>query len=267
MTFAIWGAISPDGRLYIYRTHAWTKTPISQWSRDVVNLTGPEVLEDLVICHSAGAERGEDLTIQQQIYYAFDEKYAVRLAEKDRIGGKNLIHEYLRWKQRPKLPMGTFTYDAHHAIWVLRNKGEAAYNEYLGLFVPQAEETNLPKLLIFSHTPEGRENKELVDVIPACMPKEKNPEDVEEFPGDDPYDALRMIVKAAHRYFDESKARFEHFQKVNKLYAINTPESQTAFYREIERSEEENSTQFSVRGKRRIGVRRFGNGIIHPNRM
>jgi hypothetical protein len=35
------------------------------------------------------------------------------------------------------------------------------------------------------------------------MPAEHDPEDVEEFPGDDPYDALRMIVRAASRYFGE----------------------------------------------------------------
>jgi hypothetical protein len=40
-----------------------------------------------------------------------------------------------------------------------------------------------------------RENKELIDVIPACIPNESNPEDVEEFSGDDPYDALRMVSK------------------------------------------------------------------------
>lgn len=256
MTFAMWGAISPEGRLIIYRTHSWVRTPINIWSRDLVNLTAMEKLEDVVICHSAGAQRGEELTIQQQIYYAFDETYAIRLADKDRIGGKNMVHEYLRWKQRPLLPHGTFNYDPTYASWVLRNKGEQAYNEYLMLFVPQEEETNIPKLLIFSHTPEGRENKELIDVIPACMPAEKNKEDVEEFPGDDPYDALRMAVKAANRYKDESKSKFDHFQKIEKLYASNNPANQTNFYLHLEKNEEDTEEFYSVRGTRRVGHRR-----------
>lgn len=255
-TFAIWGAISPEGKLIIYRTNSWIRTPINVWSRELVSLTAFEKLEDVVICHSAGAQRGEELTIQQQIYYAFDEQYAIRLADKDRIGGKNMIHEYLRWKQRPLLPTKTFTYDPVYASWVLRNKGEQAYNEYLLLFVPQEPETNIPKLLIFSHTPEGRENKELIDSIPACMPAEKNPEDIEEFPGDDPVDALRMIVKAATRYKDESKSKFEHFQKVQKLYAQNTPENQTNFYLNLDKNEEELEEGYAVRAQRRVGNRR-----------
>lgn len=257
MTFAIWGAISPNGRLIIYRTARWVRNVISIWSNEVVQLTANEHLEEVAICHSAGQQRGEPLTIQQQVYYAFDEKYPIRLAEKDRIGGKNLVHEFLRWQQRPRLPKGTFSYNPEYAVWVLRNKGEQAYNEYLMLFVEPEEEKNIPKLLIFSHTPEGRENKELIDVIPSCMPAENNPEDVEEFPGDDPYDALRMIVRAAHRYFDESKAKFDQFQRLEKLYAINTPQTQTAFYRELERAEADDDEIFSVRGSRRVGNRRY----------
>lgn len=256
MTFAIWGAVSPDGRLYIYRTGAWVGKTISNWSKEVVLLTGPEILEDLVICHSAGQHRGEEQTIKDQIFYAFEEKYAIREGERDRIGGKNLIHEYLRWMQRPLIPRGTLVYDGEYANWALRNKGESGYREYLQMFLEQEPEVNLPKLLIFSHSPEGRENKELIDVIPSCMPDEHNPEDVAEFPGDDPYDALRMIVRAANRYVEESKTKFEHFQKLEKLYAINTPQSQTAFYRELERVEEEASESFSVRSHRRVGIRR-----------
>jgi len=256
MTFVIWGAISPDGRLYIYRTHAFHGATISQWTRDVVNLTGPEVIEDLVICHSAGADRGEEKTIKQQVYEAFEEKHNVRLADKDRIGGKNLIHEWLRWEQRPSLPRGMFKFNQEHASWVLRNKGEQAYNEYLMLFVEPEIETNLPKLLILSHSPEGREARELIDVIPACMPAESNPEDVEEFDGDDPYDTLRMAVKSAHRFVDESKSRFLHVKRLEELYAKNTPESQTAFYRQIEIAEAQGAEVFSVRAKRRLGNRR-----------
>lgn len=257
MTFVIWAAISPDGRVYIYRTAAWVGQLISIWSNEIVNLTGSENIEEIVICHSAGQQRGEEHTIQDQVYKAFNEKYQVRLGDKDRIGGKNLIHEFLRWRQRPSLPQGQFIYDHSYATWILRNKGEDAYNQYARLFVTAESETNLPKLQIFSHTPEGRENKELVDVIPACMPSENNPEDVEEFPGDDPYDCLRLVVRAISRYVDESKSKFEHFQKLEKLYASNTPEKQTQFYRELERAEEQNEEVYAVRGHRRVGNRKW----------
>lgn len=257
MTIAGWGAVSPEGRLFVYRTHVWTKTNISVWANDLVNLTGSEQVEDIVICHSAGAHRGEDLTIKEQIYKAFDEKYQIRLADKDRIGGKNAIHEALRWKQRPTINRAITKYDPVLATWILRNKGEQQYNEYLMLFADVEIETNIPKLQIFSHTPEGRENKEVIDVIPACMPKETDPEDVEEFPGDDPYDMLRMLVKAANRYIDDSKEKFLHFQKLEKLYERNTPETITAFYREMERSEDEGEEVISVRSRSRVGNRRL----------
>jgi len=261
-TFAIWAAISPSGRCYIYRIYVVKRTLIKTWSNDVVNLTKDEEIADLYICHSAGQHRGEELTIQEQVYQAFNERYAVHLAERDRIGGKNLVHEYLRWKQRPRLITPEIQYESEIAALILRNQGEEKYNEYMQLFVPRPEETNIPKLQIFSVSPEGRENKELIDVIPACIPAEHNPEDVEEFPGDDGYDCLRMIVKAAHRYVDEAD---DEYKRRNKLQGILnlvrneniSTESQTAFYMGMEKYDKENNEVYSTRRHRTVGSHRF----------
>ena len=65
------------------------------------------------------------------------------------------------------------------------------------------------------------------------------------------------MVKAAHRFFNDSRDRFEQFKRVERLYEKFTPESQTAFYREMERMEDEMEEVTSVRSKRRIGNRRF----------
>lgn len=260
MTFAIWAAISPKGRLYIYRTYACVKTAIKIWARDVANLTGEEVLEDLGLCHSAGFHRGEEHTIQEQVAEAFDGKYIVRLADKDRIGGKNLIHEYLRWMQRPKLAIQQeISYDANVAQQILRQQGEQKYNDYIRLFIEEPPEDNLPKLQIFSHSPEGRENKELIDVIPSCVPAEHNPEDVEEFPGDDPYDCLRMVVKSANRYVEQSKSEFERRAKIQEvLDELQRTANQTNFYRQMEKLEAEQNRPVSVRMRRRLaGIRRM----------
>jgi len=256
MTFAIWGAVSPDGRLYIYRTAAWVKTLIEVWSKDILTFTGDEVLEDVVVCHSANQHRGEPLTIREQIYNAFEGKYQIRLAEKDRIGGKKMIHEFLRWQQKPVVATHNMRYDQTLAGWILRNKGEESYNEYLQIFATVEEEKNIPRLQIFFRSLEGREAKELIDVIPMCIPDEHNPEDVAEFPGDDPYDALRAIVRAAHKFYDESKARMEQMEKIEKLNAIRTAQSQTAYYRELERLSESGESDdeiYTVAGHRRIG--------------
>jgi hypothetical protein len=253
MTWAGWGAISPSGRVYIYRTHVWYKTPIKIWAKEAALLTNEEVIEDFVICHSAGQHRGEDLTIQEQVYDAFDAKYQVRLAERDRIGGKNLIHEFLRWQQRAKSRTPEVEYDHELACRILRISGEQKYNDYLRMFVPEAEETNLPKLQIFSASPEGRENKELIDVIPSCIPDEHNPEDVAEFVGDDPYDGLRMLLGSAQRYIEASATAQERVQRRQVvLDEFAEKQDQTAFYRNMEKLESTNQEINSV-PRRRIG--------------
>jgi hypothetical protein len=261
MTFAIWGAVSPDGRLYIYRTCWWVKTLIEIWTKDIINFTGEEVLDDVVVCHSANQHRGEPKTIREQISEAFEGKYEIRLAEKDRIGAKKLIHEYLRWEQKPKINMqGNLKYNNETAQWILRNKGEGAYNDYVALFGNQAEETNLPKLQIFFRSLEGRENKELIDVIPVCMPDENNPEDVAEFSGDDPYDALRAVVRAAHKFYEQSYQRLQEIEKLQRLHALNTAASQTAYYMELERmaaaGELDDDSHYAL-SHRRVGNRRY----------
>lgn len=257
MTFAIWAAISPSGRLVIYRTWAWLKTVIANWTAECKKLSGQEVYEDFVLCHSAGQHKGEEKTIQEQVYDAFDQKYLIRLADRDRIGGKNMVHEYLRWEQRPSMLNPEIQYDQDLAQGILRKHGIEKYHEYVQMFVPQEPETNIPKLLIFSHGPEGRANEELIDVIPSCIPKETNTEDVEEFPGDDPYDALRMACKSAHRYVEQSSEEMKRRARIQKvLDELHQTQNQTAFYLNMEKMEAEDNEPQSVRGGRRLGSRR-----------
>lgn len=255
-TFAIWAAISPDGRLYIYRTHSWKGALIKNWAREANALTGDENLEDFVLCHSASQKRGDEKTIKQQVAESFDNKYDIRDADRDRIGGKNLIHEYLRWMPVPRAKLNPKTYDHELAQRILRLRGEQAYNDYILMFVPEEPENDIPKLQIFSRTPEGREQKELIDVIPACVPKESNPEDVAEFQGDDPYDALRMCVKTAHRYVDLAK---DTSIKLNRTYAIIEKFKQnhnaTAYYHAMDKLEAELASGNTIR--RRSSIQRM----------
>lgn len=256
-TFAIWCACSPDGRLFIYRTYAWQRTLVKVWAVEAANLTIGERLEEFVLCHSAAQKRGDELTIKQQVAAAFNDEYEIRDADRDRIGGKNLIHEYLRWEPKPKAKLDKKYYDHELACKILRLKGEDAYNQYLLTFVEEPLETNLPKLQIFSHGPEGRENKELIDVIPACIPSELNPEDVAEFSGDDPYDALRMAVKTAHRYFDLA---LDNCAKLNRLQAIidkfKNSQNTTAYHHAMEKLEAEANAGISIRRHSPLGRRR-----------
>lgn len=228
-TFIIWAAISPEGRVYIYRTYAEKGKYIKNWMDDCLNLTGLELEElvDIGICHSAAQHRGEPLTIHEQANEALKKRQdelnktyesvanpsyqelnlQIRLGKKDRLAGKMLVHEYLRWQPRPKLQKELGEYDDDFAQWLRRNKGERHYLAYVDQFVPEVNEKNLPKLQILSHSPEGRENKELIDCIPSCKysekgEKNKSPEDVEEFDGDDPYDCIRILLERVDEYID-----------------------------------------------------------------
>lgn len=259
MTFVIWAAVSPSGRVYIYRTYSCQRKTIKLWAPEIVNLTGDEQIEDAIICHSAGQHKGEEKTVQQQVNDAFDGRCEFRLADKDRVGGKNMIHEYLRWEQLPATRIPDIEYDHEVAMKLMRQGGEFKYNEYLNLFLPHEPETNLPKLVIFESSLEGLTSNTLIDVIPACVPAEHNPEDVEEFKGDDPYDTLRMVVKAAHLYTAKSNSKFEELQKKQELLdALQRTNNQTSYYRAMEKLEAENdSDNQSVRRHRAVGNHRF----------
>lgn len=259
MTFVCWGAISPSGRLFVYRTYACTNTLIKIWASEVNKLTGDEQLEDIVICHSANQRRGEGAgtTIREQVQEAFGDKYSIRLGERDRVGGKNLIHEYLRWSQRPKLSNNELRYDSELAQRLLRVRGEDAYSEYLSLFAEQPDELNLPKLQIFAYSPEGREAKELIDVFPACIPAVNNPEDVEEFPGDDSYDCIRMLVNSAQRFIDYSPEIMAQRQRQEEyINELKNTGNQTAYYLNMERDKEASDSVVQVRSHRRLACRR-----------
>jgi hypothetical protein len=251
-TFAIWSAVSPDGRVYIYRCYAWNGPDVANsqkktakvWGRECNNLTGSEKIQDFVMCHSAAQHHGDEKTVRDQVSEAFDDRYAIELAPKDRIGGKNLVHEFLRWEKRPSLKRPETQYDAETAQAILRRKGEQAYQQYMSEFIAEAEELNLPKLQIMyevgDKTPENLAAGILCDAIGSCVPSDKNPEDVAEFEGDDPYDALRMVCKTAVRYMELSSDLQERNNRMAKLIEqFKNSQDATAYYRAMEKMDKE----------------------------
>lgn len=254
-----WAALAPNGRAIVYRTYNKKGQYIKDWTRDAINLSHGEKLQDVVICHSANQNRGEPATILTQVQDAFDEakfEVPVRLGEKDRVGGKQLMHEYLRWTARPDLRelIGEFSQD--FATKLFRLQGTEAYQEYLNLFKKQEQETNLPKLWIFTSSPEGESNQMLIDTIGNCIYDEHKVEDVKEFVDDDPYDMSRMLVGAVDYYKrmnpEDTVADDKRQQALDKLKATN---DQTAFYRTMEKieaveSEEHQSVRRSGRRRR-----------------
>lgn len=262
-----WGAISPDGRVYVYRVYAAKGQYINNWVGELINRTGNEwdSVRDIVICHSANQNRGEPHTILQQVQTAIDDylgvagSISVRLGKRDRLGGKLLLHEYLRWIPKPTQPVPIEQFDQELADRILRQYGTNKYHEYLNFFKPQEPETNLPKLQIFESSPEGTSNEILYDTIPLCMyddkgEKDKTPEDVKEFDGDDPYDMLRMLLESVDRYVVESA--HEHTKLAERDAILNQLQqtgNQTVFYQRMAAHEAHHAKSFGVRrgGRRR----------------
>lgn len=196
MTWVGFVAISPKGRIYLYRELHWKNTKISDWAPVVRSFLERENVKLVKFCKSAGQDRGQEHTIQQQIAEALGRE--VELTENkagSRVAGKMMIHEYLRWKPKPRIHSDeeTLKYDENFAMQLLRMKGEQVYKDYLNLFTPPEAEV-LPKLLIF------KDCKVVIDAIKACSYDKVKIEDIAEFDGDDPIDGLRYIVDAADAF-------------------------------------------------------------------
>lgn len=234
MTIALWGALSSDDRLYIYREYAIKEAKTSTWATEVGNYCVGESYRDIVLCRSAWQQRGEEATQQEQFT-----KYSgliARQADNDRISGKLVLQEYLRWKEAParKASQADIVYSADRAQYILRTQGSEAYDRYLKSFRVVQEDAILPRLQIFPDC------KELRRCIPLCIydkksnSTEKPAEDVREFAGDDPYDAIRYLAMAVNRYLgglkDEGAAR----RKENEVIeALQKTKDWTEYYRKM----------------------------------
>ncbi len=215
MTVALWGALSPKDKLYIYREYSIKQAKTSTWATDIGRLSTGEKYADIVLCRSAWQNRGEELLKSEEFT-----KYSgltARQANNDRISGKLLIQEYLRWREKPFSKIVKDNYDDEVATRILRNQGLEAYKSYLSSFQPEKPETELPKLQIFPDC------KELRKCIPLCIYDKKSnvtgklAEDVREFDGDDPYDALRYLVKSVDSYLGTLKQEGDHRDKVSEI--------------------------------------------------
>lgn len=201
-TVALFAAIAPNGRVYIYREYVVKETPVAVWGAEIGDLIRADKNIKVVgIDTNAFDERGEERTIAQQFIEAArlsELNLNLQKASKARVSGKILIQEYLRWKPRKA---NQEIYDQNYAELLLKTAGIEAYHEYLSrLNAGPEDESTLPKLQIFSSC------RELIRVIPMCQYDEKNKEDVAEFDGDDAYDCLRYILKAIVKFKDEAKS-------------------------------------------------------------
>lgn len=239
MTWVGYAAISPQRRVFLYREQTWTKMKIEEWCPFVKPFLDAENPRFVKLCQSAGQDRGQEQTIQQQISSALGREVELsKNSTGSRVAGKLLLHEYLRWKPKYVPDQEERVFDAEYAQSIFRNRSLEEYHSYMSSFEPEEPELNLPKLQIFKDCNEEQKVSEVVNAIKACVyakDKEgKQAEDVAEFRGDDPYDGTRILLDGVERYFDEAEDEFEKIQRQEKLIAklVNTND-QTAFYRNM----------------------------------
>jgi Terminase large subunit, T4likevirus-type, N-terminal len=243
-TWVGWAAILPNRKAVLYREKVWQKTLISIWGAEVARICQPEkeAIVSAKLDPSAWGRRGEEKTIAEQIIEATGLQF--EKADNDRIGGKELMHEFLRWKARPPsfTPAGPF--DEALAFRILRNNGPQAYKEYVDLYTPEEPESNLPRLQICKSCEEFRK------VIPACVYPEDDgkgnikKEDVAEFTGDDAYDGGRYLLKAIDDYCNlatKSHARVSELGQI--VERLEQTKNWNGYYREMARYEAKHSSK------------------------
>lgn len=251
LTYILFCAVSPTGRLYLYRELSYLKTRISEWAPEVKYYIEQENPITIKFCKSAGQNRGQEHTIQGDIETHLGR--SIELTDNtpgSRLSGKMLIHEYIRWSLKSNTPEHEKpVYNEDYAQWLLRNKSQDDYTAYLDMFNDKAEDVNIPKLQIF------RCNESRHDGHPNCCPlvidaikaatyeKEgsdgKPAEDVMEWHGDDPYDTLRYAVDCADTFIREAGSRFIRVVRQQQLVdTLKMTGNWTAYFRQMEHSEQ-----------------------------
>jgi hypothetical protein len=252
-TCIYWAAIAPNGRIYIYREYAKKEQKPSSWIADLINITGPErqVVEKIIICHSAAQHQGEE-TLISQLNKELRKANFPRMAElgrKDRIGGKLAIHEFLKW-ERPDIKKyydGEFSKET--ADQIFRMYGQEAYEKYTRIWIEDIDPTPLPKLQVFANC------ELLIETIPYCIYEAKGedgkaPEDVREFDGDDPYDTLRNLLLGIKEHLVRRAKDYEIVKERQLAIEAMATGDQTSFYRRMEHIERKQSKSVSVRRAR-----------------
>ena len=230
-----WYAIAPRQRVYKYREYT-TNEKIAVWASDVARLSSGEPIRRVVLDPSAWAQRGDQNTLAQQFIKSSGFRL-VQKADNDRLGGKALLHEYLRWSPRPARYIPPEGYSQELALRIFRIHGTKGLNEYKQMFAPEPPEGKLPKLLFFPTCAAT------IDVLPKCVYNDpgkvgKNPEDVKEFDGDDAYDETRYGIKACDEFLETDDDESIERESIGKIVAkLETTGDQTTYYRAMEAHE------------------------------
>ncbi len=237
MCYAMWGAIAPNNRVYVYREKAWYGRDIPFWASEIriIHDENNEHPVHTVLCGSAWQNRGGELIADEFQKYSDIVPSSSENNAGSRVAGLQIIHDFLRWEKKDSLKAKGEFYDIAKAQEIYRNHGPVALESYKKQFYDEPEEENIPILQIFNTC------KVLIDTIPMCIYDEKKIEDIAEFEGDDPIDDLRYFCKAARKFIQGELGNMSLAAKKQEIIdslAING--DMTSFYRRMEKIEQDN---------------------------
>lgn len=241
MCYAMWGAVSPDKRVYVYRERVWVGRDISYWASEIRDLHDSHNEQPIhtILCGSAWQSRGSETIADQFQQYSGLAPSSSENTPGSRIAGLQLVHDFMRWEKKKLLVSKEQFYDIENAQKIYRKYGPEALERYKSQFFDEPDEDNIPKLQIFDTC------KTLIETIPMCIYAEdrkgKPAEDIAEFDGDDPIDCLRYFCKAVNRYLlGEIGNMREAVARQTVLKQLEETGDMTAFYRQMERLEKQN---------------------------
>jgi hypothetical protein len=237
MCYAMWGAIAPNHKVYIYRERAWHGRDIPYWASEIreIHNENNETPVHTVLCGSAWQNRGGELIADEFQKYSDLVPTSSENTPGSRVAGLQLIHDFLRWEKRVSLKSKQEFYDLREAQEIYRNYGPNALENYKKQFYDEPEEDNLPILQIFENC------KVLIETIPMCIYDDKKIEDISEFDGDDPIDDLRYFCRAAKRFLAGEIGNLNRAEKIQNIIARKEETGDmTSFYRQMEKIEKDN---------------------------
>lgn len=234
MCYAIWLAVAPNKRVYIYRERAWSGKDISFWANEIkiINDENNETFVQTTLCGSAWQNRGSELIADEFQRYSGLVPSSSENTAGSRIAGLQLVHDFLRWERvQPLRAKGEF-YDLVLAQEIYRNYGPAALESYKQGFYDEPEEENLPILQIFDNC------KILIETLPMAIYDDKKIEDIAEFDGDDPLDCLRYACKTAKKFLLGEIGGLDLLARKQSILAeYESDQDATRMYRRMERIE------------------------------
>ena len=255
--YALWAAISPDNRVYIYRERWWKNKDIAFWATEVGQISEHEDIVQFVLCGSGWQDRGQGTIANEVKRYSKLNPIPSENTAGSRVATLQILQDFLRWEQKPRQDPSEL-YDHSKAEIIYRKYGDDALQKYINIFKEYEVETNIPKLQILSSPSSILETIAplLVETIPSVVYDENKTEDIKEFDGDDPIDTLRYLCKFAQRYMNglvgEELERRQKTQNIIQEFQENHDTNR--FYRRMEYLESKNSKE--TFGVSRIKARR-----------